>query len=641
MILVVLFTLLLLAGLLTVGMRLSLSSKQNTGDQAAILASQYQSESAVAAARARIRDIQALLSAASISVPSGTTSVTMKSNAELFCGNTNWIAATDRANTTECKVTGVGGSNQFKVLSDFISSAAYSAILPASEASGAGSTSWWKSQLTQTVNVGSGAVTAKYVIQPTRVQQTGTTSSSFRFFFKVASLTAKGNNGRSTRVLTATADRNGEWWVDITMPAFLDNVLFTNIHKTRSGTIPGFDSQAFNGPIHTNEKFLFYSGSTASFKTKMTSAGCTNIASLPAGSITCTAQSGVLLGSASGLTSAGASSGTIKASIDSYSYNNVKWNEMLPGQPNFQAAYRPMPTTANTQSTDAQTDGLYLPSSVRGIELRAGSSTGSTPSTYDAVTKSWSPAPTHQFIIVTSSTGTKTYYRYGADNALYSSTSLAGPYNTLVRSNFNGVIFGGNAIGWKDSYGVKQGGLTGPGRTPAGQALPALASFAKMTVAAQSDIYISGDLTMTQNPLVCATGDSTCRTDANSRTNVLGLYTQAGDMSITKSAPNNINIHAMTMAAQGEVNVDGYSTGSDRGKVNLVGGLVENYYGAFGTTSPTGYGRNFSYDQRFLDIPGFGPPSFPVSPKWIGTDSKDEGKFLDNIVWQQNSAGAF
>jgi hypothetical protein len=47
--------------------------------------------------------------------------------------------------------------------------------------------------------------------------------------------------------------------------------------------------------------------------------------------------------------------------------------------------------------------------------------------------------------------------------------------------------------------------------------------------------------------------------------------------------------------------------------VHLRGGVVQNYYGAFGTfgSNMTGYGRDFRYDNR-----GFIPPYYPVSTQY-------------------------
>lgn len=646
-VLVVLFTLLLLSGMLAATLRLSLVSRQNVADQASTVQAQYAAESNVSLARSRLEDIQALLAKESINVPVGTVATTIRNYAQQFCGNSDWNAFdTNQPTAVQCKVSRLDSSNQYQIFSAFVKPAAYAAILPAAEATGAGTTDWWAQQLGATYKYGNDQQGYSYTIVPTRVIQF--TTSKFRFYVRLQSVKTIGGNTTSTRVLLgAPTTDNDEWWVDISLPPFLDNVLFTNHHRSKGSTTAniGFDAQKFNGPIHTNEKFLFYSGGKANFSTKVESSGCTNIDSLPANAITCNQAPGVYLGNSNNLYSQNVNSdkttlnNNIKNAI--VNYNGAVWNNMQAGYPDFKAEYRPMPTTADTQKADAQDKGLYLPNNVRSVDLKAGDGLGLSPTLYDPTTKKWVVEPLYQYITITDANSVKTEYRYGKDKVLYKK-STTGLWN-VEKNDFNGVIFGDGNIGYTDTSGLKRGGLSGPARV-LGNSPPALAPFAQMTVAGNKDINISGDLSMSETPLVCdekAPDYQTCRDDANSRTNVLGIYTQNGDVDITKSAPNNLIIHAMTMSAKGEVAVDGYNNGSDRGNVKLVGGLVENYYGAFGTTAPTGYGRDFSYDRRFLDLPGFTPPSFPVSPKWTIDDASSLSKSLDSITWNQGTAGDY
>jgi hypothetical protein len=64
------------------------------------------------------------------------------------------------------------------------------------------------------------------------------------------------------------------------------------------------------------------------------------------------------------------------------------------------------------------------------------------------------------------------------------------------------------------------------------------------------------------------------------------------------------------------VEVEDYGSGSARGSVHLLGGIIEYYYGAFGTFNSstgnmsTGYSRTFTYDQRMSQ--GLAPPYFPT-----------------------------
>jgi hypothetical protein len=66
------------------------------------------------------------------------------------------------------------------------------------------------------------------------------------------------------------------------------------------------------------------------------------------------------------------------------------------------------------------------------------------------------------------------------------------------------------------------------------------------------------------------------------------------------------------MAHNGVFTVDNYNSGVCRGTATLLGGVITDFYGAFGTfsgSSRTGYGRDFIYDSRVLE--GISPPYFP------------------------------
>ncbi len=139
------------------------------------------------------------------------------------------------------------------------------------------------------------------------------------------------------------------------------------------------------------------------------------------------------------------------------------------------------------------------------------------------------------------------------------------------------------------------------------------------TIAASGSITISGNIQYQTPP---NPSDPT-----SNPTNVLGLYASGGDIIIGTSAPNNAIIQAVLMAGNttsgynSSVNVQNYNSGSPRGNVNLLGGLVEKYYGPFGTfnastgTQLTGYGRAFTYDTRMSR--GFTPPYFPTTNLYV------------------------
>ena len=146
--------------------------------------------------------------------------------------------------------------------------------------------------------------------------------------------------------------------------------------------------------------------------------------------------------------------------------------------------------------------------------------------------------------------------------------------------------------------------LTGPDRNVStGYVNPAIAENTKLLIATAGDITIQGDITC----------DS-----YNNKNNVLGIFSSGGSVHIGGSAPNNVNIDAFVMAtgSTGQFGVDNYNSGSARGAVNLRGGVVANYYGAFGTFNSagamvSGYSRSFHYDRRGLD-----PPFYPTTTRF-------------------------
>lgn len=150
----------------------------------------------------------------------------------------------------------------------------------------------------------------------------------------------------------------------------------------------------------------------------------------------------------------------------------------------------------------------------------------------------------------------------------------------------------------------------------------------QITVAATGDVQITNNLTYENY-----TGGTS--PNAEGTTNLMGIISWNGDVRISNAAPNDISVHATVMTPNGELRVDGYDTGSPRGIATLLGGVIENTYGAFGTFAEsgqrTGYGRNFVYDTRMGR--GIAPPFFPT----IGTVTSMVSGLNDRPNWQQTN----
>jgi Tfp pilus assembly protein PilX len=178
----------------------------------------------------------------------------------------------------------------------------------------------------------------------------------------------------------------------------------------------------------------------------------------------------------------------------------------------------------------------------------------------------------------------------------------AGPRTVTLQGVPNGVIYVEGDIGRPNSTD----GLSGT-----------LEEKEQVTVVASGTVYISGHIQYERPPDPYDPGSNP--------QNLLGVYSSGRDIVISRNAPADLVLHGVFMAGQpgvedgynSSVRVEAYDSISCRGAVRLLGGLVEEYYGPFGTFSAatgqcqTGYGREFVYDRRMGR--GFSPPFFPTT----------------------------
>jgi hypothetical protein len=342
----------------------------------------------------------------------------------------------------------------------------------------------------------------------------------------------------------------------------------------------------------------------------------------------------------------------------------------IPNSPRWDAGFIPLPPNTNDQTTASQNGGIYLRGDVSKIKLAADAS----------ITLNGTTAMT-QTITYTKNVGdTPVQLAYRADRKMFIKTgnppawqpaaqtpclpavttpalpacSTSGgdwaaiPTNA-VQGTFTGIIYAQNGIN----------DLNGPARTPANaitstaaNTLPALANFAKITVGARQDVNITSDLKYESPPCI---GTSVANPDCSNKEaeNILGIFSGQGDIVIKTPvndlnqpnpvfAPPNVTIHATLLAAGGaipgttnrlgRIRVDGYQYATNQGNLNLLGGLIENYYGAFGTfsaTSQTGYGRNIIYDERSDD--NVTSPFFYTQRDWSGVMKANPTSVSDGV----------
>ncbi|MCB9720656.1 MAG: DUF4900 domain-containing protein [Candidatus Omnitrophica bacterium] len=160
-----------------------------------------------------------------------------------------------------------------------------------------------------------------------------------------------------------------------------------------------------------------------------------------------------------------------------------------------------------------------------------------------------------------------------------------------------------------------------------------------MTISSNNDIIITNNVQyQNYTPAVGTPGQAGyIPPNAVGQDNLLGLVSWNGDVRIGTSAPDNISVHGTVLAKSGILQVDSYNdTGvGGRGTATMLGGVISDYYGAFGLfngstgTQVAGYGRNFVFDERMAS--GNAPPYFPSLNTFIAFTND----ITDKMIWQE------
>jgi len=426
---------------------------------------------------------------------------------------------------------------------------------------------------------------------------------------------AEGRVGPYKRSVVA----QGEFRFTVGRASFARYALFTNVHAMPDGTGVWFtDRTLFDGPVHTNNHFRFYR--TPWFGGEVSSAGCT----FPGD----TGCRGSLAYGARFYGEGFVQDTAMTPSPQAPSYRNA-WGRHAPEFTHgvdWRAPFIPLPINNQAQQSAALAQGIYIDRDVLDLRLfteKVGDKLYQhlqfevCTAGYWTWVWDWNSGWVRTLVCTNRQTLS---YRYDETKTLQVYQPSSHRWVNVVRDGspvrFNGVVFANGKIR----------SLKGPERTDPDDpdsAAPALAPFAQITIAAQDTIRITGDLKYTDRP--CSSyphrdrdGNVVPATCENlGALNVLGIYSQNGNVLIGANAPRDINIDGVLMSARGVVQVEGYDTIPEKGYVHLTGGIIEYFYGAFGTFNPrtgrnqTGYGRRFTYDPRMKV--GLAPPFFPTT----------------------------
>ncbi len=673
MLVVTLFTLILLAGVLTVATQLSLSARKSSTDQVALVTAQNKAESQASQAKLRIQDLQGMLSSQSvngikyINPPVGTSTESLEAAALTFCGNGAWVSTNefsvprkgeDIKKYSDAKVCAVNSdaitATNYSILGKYATAANYqnapqylssslSGIISSlgdllsgnttnwgntTSPQESARTQWWKDQL----SVNSSVAGAVFSIVPARVVKLD--STNFRFYFMVKNIKSTATVGNATRILASSGSNTaGDWWFQIGSPELLDKVWLVDKLNLTQTNMSGMGSNTYDGDYHANQQLRISTSATAAtFLGKFSSASCTDLETTISNRTFCAQTAGYFQNSSTLVATT-----STKSDFNSDLASQMKTtnpNMKLPSDIeniNFLAAYIALPKNSINQAELATQNGLNLdtiPLSALGlaanaprpnytsVKLYAGDSSGNSLATYNAATKSWvEPSPTYQYIELVTSTGVALKLRMDASGnvqRLNNTTWVSTIINT--NGNFNGVVYGSNLSKITAPSRLNSSTTDDVSKIP-----PALASFSKMSINSDTTIDVMNDLTMSDTP--CANLTTNAGTCTKKPKNMLGVFTTKGNIRISSAAPKNITIHSALVATDGGVGLDAAPAGmGSRGKINVIGSIVIDKAQVIGDTSGNGFSWNASHDQRFKSEL---PPGSPHSTNWSTTDSKE------------------
>lgn len=659
LIVTVLVVMIMMVVILAITSQLALSSRRTSTAQESSIRAMYAAEAGLSRSQTQLNLVNSLLQPNSMSIPRSVTTTQMQTDILNLCGLlTLPVGVVNNVTNVVCTNTGptgilgtqsstaLGTGNRLDFFAKYIPVSAFAA---GSYALNGDSRAFWAQLFSdQGVELKGGQDNAQYSsrirLVLNAVQRTA--ADTFVLTLSVPSVSAVGTpDSRSTRNL-AVGSQNKTYTLNVGRGSFAKYALLTNRHYASSSAEAGcattpsncsritFTSNTlFSGPVHTNSNFNFQG--TPYFGGEVTSAGC------PGGAIK--------------TNSSGDDYCSVATKAGAYFYSTT-WQDKSAMSPNDQAPvvsttngnsdprfqggvswnknFIALPKNANDQAIQAKMGGVFINGTASNLTLQASNITlgaTSTPVQRISYTLGGSTvnlatdAAQNVYLLNTS---TNVWSKATQDPV----TGTWAPGGTGTK--FTGVIYAKDGIS----------NLNGPARTDANNpatAPAAIASFAQMTLASTGDIAITSDLKYADPP--CSGSNSvtngvfnaaTC-TNKNAK-NILGIYSSGGDVDLVSprcavtnadgacttagtrpGMPKNVNIHAVLMASQGKVKVDGYNGGAadgSLGQVNLMGGIIENYYGAFGLTNGAGYGRNFVYDQRTNE--GVTPPFFPTQQEW-------------------------
>ncbi len=704
LVIVVLLAMIVLAGLVVMSSNLALSSYRTTSEQKAILPAQFAAESGVAYAKAKLSAAQALMTAQDGFVQ-GSSILTARNLIGRLCPTPANLPSTAARQQTTVPGTQVVIPDSVVICTIPSLSSTQAALLTNIMNGGANTAATFNqygispSQREQfftdlfayNTDVSFGDAKIQSGLQPLALLQTGL--DQYQFFFKVAGLTSTGSSDGSARKIQVEGNSTIHSMTislveDVTLvptaPISVINKSFASyglfINRGSNGGYYGAENY-FSGPVHTNTIMSFgYTsgrdengnltadgrGQTIIMDGNFTSSGCAEVrydASI--GKDSCIGgATNQLYDATAGQTKTGDTmklsgatsqhvapnentAGTYNDYGDSVFKMSVKKGN---NAPQFGVPFVTMPKNAQDQKSLANTDGISMSGDVAQVKLTAGADKYQ----YISIAKTAADVANPVQFRYKPSTDTppKMYMQMRTSTGAWVAARKAGPTettNTLgwvaVRPGEAPGTFGG--VVYTDGNVTS---LSGPPRNAAGDATAtggaAISSFAGLTVAAEKNVTLTGDVkyeTRCLSPNACVDANGNPTVD-----NMFGVFSGSGNIRVAwdpynlnqvidpngiLSAPQDIQIDGFLMASKdtatgadsGQIkpwntrNNTAFSyiksAAGKKGKFNVHGGTIKDADAYFGYVNSVGanilgWSENYMYDNRGQKK---SPPGFPTT----------------------------
>ena len=693
LVIVLLSAMILMVSLLAISATMTISSQRTTVDQGVTLQAQYAAEAGLAYAQIRFAEAQALFPLIKFERTVGRSSI--KAAVDDYCGGsapfTMPTIPFGQESTRYCNVRNPStGTRNFSIFADYITSLTgadpndlpYLSSYPTTDL--AKRRAYWndifagpatRASVSTAAPIGtSAAYQVSYGFTPTRVD---IINSGYRLFFTPVAVESTGTISASSKVVATKKIKADvsvkEYSIDVSRDAFSKYNYFANrrkLPKTLGGSELVFsDNETFEGRVHIN-------GSDPSNGAPYFTASSSQGGARFNGGFTTAAKELYWSRNSSRVPEDTLFPGGYKLGTDAIElpenansqrravFGGDSDNQETPSQTEVASAFGASLTNGRVPngvyyrkgtSNSTWAGGIYVQGDVADLNLSTTSSDN--PKRQIITIKQYTDAPANTKFITT--TFTQTGSTSWTMRKVVSNPSSTTNQN-IGSGKFNGLIFVDGNIGSggsqldADNTPTNAEGLGGDGSGAAD-----IAADSQLTVAASGDVNIKRDLTYTDVP-----DSSKTEEQLNAITNVLGVYSEGGNIKVDGPQDSDIELHATIMAVGTKRDPNSTDDGKGFGtidftrdrkagvnispKIKLLGGIIEEQSQGVGQTgrkyvekevrkcgyvwdrgwryrcwteteyeevsTKGGYNRAFDWDKRYER--GVAPPYFPTQLRY-------------------------